>query len=709
MATNITIDETSGGRDHGARQRQSGRQPRHDVLFEPVTIGPKVLKNRFYGVPYNPGFGPGKPHANLSHRAVQAEGGWAAVCTGVLSVAPDFEANRLVDTVWDESDTPALQMMVGRVHEHGALAGIEIGHAGGEALNRDSRWVPIGPSPVPGWRRTGIVPKEMTLDDIARLQGEFVRAAVTGADAGFDIIVVYGSFSYLQAQFLSPYYNRRTDMYGGTLENRARFWMEILQGVRDAVGDRCAISNRLAVDALSPAGIGIEESLQFIEMADALVDLWDINVGAEWSRDTASSRFFPEGHQNEWTSRVREATAKPIVGVGRLNDPDTMAELIRSGTWDLIGAARPRIADPFLPRKIETGEYDEIRECTGSNLCVYGYTHAQVACVQNPTAGEEYRRGWHPERVPRVRDAEMDVLVVGAGPAGLECALTLMRRGVRRVHVVDGADELGGHLLWMTKLPRMGEWNRIVDHRRILLAKAKRRVTLISGVSMGVQDVLDYGAEVVIVSTGSKWATTAIDPHSHEAIDGANAGRPNVLTPEQILVDGKRPTGPDVVLYDTDGAFVATALAEELARTGHRVRIVTPFPVVSPVSDDTMEGLYLRPALREAGITSSVSTSITRVADGHVSCVRDGEAVEFAADSVVLVTQRVPEQELYLQLRARDSELAEHDIRAIHRVGDCVAPRILLDTVFDGHRLAREFDAGGDPEVPLRVLPDRLR
>jgi len=712
MSKDMAIE---GVTDHLPGRRRDGhapvgrRQARHDILFEPVEIGPKVLKNRFYGVPYNPGFGPGKPHANLSHRAVQAEGGWAAVCTGVLSVAPDFEANRLVETCWDDSDAPVLRMMVERVHEHDALAGLEIGHAGAEALNRDSRWVPVGPSQVPGWRRQGIVPKEMTREDIERLQREFVRAATTGAELGFDILVVYGSFSYLQAQFLSPYYNRRTDEYGGSLENRARFWLELLQAVRDAVGDRCAISNRMAVAGLAPMGITLEESLQFIEMADELVDLWDVNIGADWARDTASSRFFPEGHQLAWTGRVREATSKPIVGVGRLNDPDTMADLVRSGAWDLIGAARPRIADPFLPRKIEAGEYDEVAECTGSNLCVYAYTHGHVACVQNPTAGEEYRRGWHPERVPRVRDAEADVLVVGAGPAGLECALTLMRRGVRRVHVVDANEELGGHLRWMTRLPRLGEWRRIVNHRQILLAKAKRRVTLVSGVVMDVDDILDYGADIVILATGSKWATTAIDPWTHEALPGADASSANVYTPEQILLEGKGPLGSDVVVYDTDGAFVGAAVAEALAGSGHRVRMVTPHSLVSPLSDDTMDGLYLRPALRECGISCMTGTTLSAVAGDHVRCETAGEFIDLPADATVLVTYRQSEDELYRQLRSRPEDLEANGIRAVHRAGDCVAPRILLDTVFDGHRLAREFDAGETPEVPLRPLPDRWR
>ena len=197
----------------------------------------------------------------------------------------------------------------------------------------------------------------MEPDDIRRVRDDWVRAAKLVRDAGFDIVYVYGGHSYLPLQFLSPFYNQRTDAYGGSLENRARFWLETLEAVRDAVGDDCAIAVRFCVDALGPAGVELDEGLGFIRLADHLVDLWDVNVGSipEWSKDSGASRFFAEGYQLEWTGRVREATAKPIVGVGRLTNPDRMAEIVESGAWDLIGAARPSISDPFLPEEDRGG------------------------------------------------------------------------------------------------------------------------------------------------------------------------------------------------------------------------------------------------------------------------------------------------------------------------------------------------------------------
>ena len=200
----------------------------------------------------------------------------------------------------------------------------------------------------------------MEREDIERVRGDWVRAAKLVRDAGFDIVYVYGGHSYLPLQFLSPFYNKRTDEYGGSLENRARFWLETLEVVREAVGDDCAIAVRLCVEALGPAGVELEEGLGFVRLADHLVDLWDVNVGSiiEWSKDSGASRFFPEGYQLEWTGRVREATAKPIVGVGRLTNPDRMAEIIRSRRLgpDRRGAARrsPTRSSPRRSRRAAT-------------------------------------------------------------------------------------------------------------------------------------------------------------------------------------------------------------------------------------------------------------------------------------------------------------------------------------------------------------------
>ena len=673
------------------------RDPRFDVLFEPVPIGPVTLPNRFYQVPHCTGFGVEKPLTQAAHRAVKAEGGWGGVCTEYAAVSPDSDETPYVSVrMWDEGDAAALVPTAAAIHAHGALAGIELSHTGAHGENSESRLPSLAPSQVAGDFAVGIVPKAMTRTDIRRVQADWVRAAELGRDAGFDIVYVYGGHTYLPGQFLSPYYNRRDDEYGGSLRNRARFWLETLERVRAAVGDRCAVACRVAVSrAGAVAGIDLDEGLEFVRMADDLVDLWDVNVGsiAEWSQDSGPSRFFAEGWQFEHTGRVREATQKPIVGVGRITDPHLMERIVRSGAWDLIGAARPSIADPFLPRKIREGRLDEIRECIGCNVCISkADSRRHLGCTQNPTAGEEYRRGWHPERIPLARERNRDALVVGAGPAGLECAITLARRGLRRVRLVEAAPQTGGALTWITRLPGLGEWGRLLSYRTVQLRKLAN-LELVTGERMAAAEIRAAGADLVVLATGSSWAGDGLNPATRGPIPGADAAVPHVLTPEQVVAAGKRPPPGRVVVYDCDGYYVGPAVAELLAGEGREVALVTCHDQVAPFAAETLEDALTRERLHEAGVELVRATTVTAVEPGRllVEC-EFGEPGELASAGVVLVTQRISDDALWRELESEAS---------VHRVGDCVSPRLLADAIFDAHRFAREFEL----ENPAQARP----
>jgi dimethylamine/trimethylamine dehydrogenase len=659
-------------------------------------------------VPHCTGFGTAKPASQAMHRATKAEGGWGAVCTEYAPVSADSDESPYISAqLLDEDDLAGLALMADAAHAHGALAGIELTHTGAHAERRGTRWPAIAPSQLASDYQPFNVPKAMELDDIRRVQADWVRAAMQACSVGFDIVYVYGGHSYLLTQFLSSFTNKRTDGYGGSLENRARMWIETLELVKQAVGDSAAVAVRIGVD-VSP-GIDVDDALAFVRLADPLVDLWDVNVGsiALWSHDSGPSRFFAEGYQLEWTGRVREATSKPIVGVGRFTSPDRMAEVVRSGVLDLIGAARPSIADPFLPRKIEEGRYDDVRECIGCNVCISrSESGHHIGCTQNATAGEEYRRGWHPERFERAANADRDVLVVGAGPAGMECAIVLGKRGFRRVHLVDAEKDIGGIMRWVPQLPGLGEWARVVNWRRIQLEKLKN-VEVLTGLLLDVEGVRTYGAELVVMATGSHWAGDGINATTHEPIPGADSTLPWVLTPEQVMAAGKRPPGNRVVVYDGEGYFVAAGIAELLGSEGYTVELVTPFDVVSPVTDETLEGPLLRRRLHDAGITMRRNVSVTGIGPGLVSCESEfGEALELEADAVVLVTQRRSDDALYHELRA-DARLADEGVEAVYRIGDCVAPRMIAECIFDGHRLGREIDSA-HPGVPLPYKRERM-
>ncbi|MFN8185984.1 MAG: hypothetical protein U0R69_02780 [Gaiellales bacterium] len=399
------------------------RPAKYDILFEPIRIGPKVLKNRFYQPPHCIGAGSERPGMQAHLRAMKAEGGWAAVCTEYCSIHPESDdTHRVSARLWDDEDVRNLSLMTEMIHERDALAGVQLWYGGPHARGLEAREVPRGPSQIPSELEHMVTPRSMTKADIRTVQRYYVDAALRAEAAGFDIVYVYGAHSYLPLQFLSPFYNKRSDEYGGSFENRARFWMETIELVREAIGDTCAIAARFAIDTLyGDRGIEVaDDGAAFVAYVDHLVDLWDITIGdiSDAGQDAGPSRFYPENRQEAFHRAAKQHSRKPVVGVGRFTNADTMVALLESGQLDIIGCARPSIADPFLPTKIEQGRFDEIRECIGCNICLSRWeAGGPIICTQNATMGEEFRRGWHPERFERAENAESDVLVVGAGPA----------------------------------------------------------------------------------------------------------------------------------------------------------------------------------------------------------------------------------------------------------------------------------------------------
>jgi len=710
------------------------REARYDVLFELVQIGPKILRNRFFQVPHCSGAGSDKPGFQAEMRAVKAEGGWAGVCTEYCSIHPESDDSPIVSArLWDDDDALNLSVMCDRVHHYGSLAGVELWHGGSHPMNAETRFVRNGISQIPSDLHPGNYAKRMDTSDIKRLQGYYVDAAIRAREAGFDIVYVYAAHVELPLQFLSPFYNKRTDDYGGSFENRARFWCETLEKVREAVGDTCAIASRLSVDTLQGGKTGYEvgtDGIRFVEHADHLVDLWDLTIGSpagnEWGQDAGPSRFLAENHEKPFSGRIKMGnhTDKPVVGVGRFTSADTMVQVVTSGQLDLIGAARPSIADPFLPKKIEEGRLDEIRECIGCNQCIARWElggNAHIQCTQNATVGEEYRRGWHPERFTPARNRDKSVLVVGGGPAGMECAMVLGKRQMTAVHIREKEAELGGSLRWITKLGfsdgkptqdrwqnrGLGEWNRITDYRMIQFAKLPN-VEVFTNSPMTAEAILDYGADLVVIATGSRFATDGMNALTHEPIPGVDCTLPWQATPPEIVLGSKQP-GKRVLVYESEDYYAGASVAQMLAAGGHQVTVVTQHPTLASWMDKTLEGPMLQRDLRRLGVIILTETMVQEVRDGvAITCDvwQPAKIQEHGIDSLVVSSARVSNSELYDELRSQPERLEAASITGLYIIGSALAPNMIVDSIFQGHRLAREIDSP-DPSVPLPFIRER--
>ncbi|MGH3794487.1 MAG: FAD-dependent oxidoreductase [Pseudonocardiaceae bacterium] len=676
------------------------RPARFNVLFESVQIGPVTAKNRFFQVPHCNGMGRAFPSSMAAMRGVKAEGGWAVICTEQCDVHYSGNHQREL-RLWDDQDVPCLARATDEIRRSGALAGVELVHNGSHVGNLESRAIPIAPSLRPTKGIFPITARAMDKNDIRAFRRWHRAAAMNAQRAGFDIVYVYaGHDMSLPVHFLSRRHNHRTDEYGGSLENRARLLRELVEETKDAVGDTCAVALRLGVDAVAGCrGTGSEnEARDVVELLAELPDLWDVNLG-NWNDDGVTSRFSDEGYQEQYVKFVKTVTTKPVVGVGRFTSPDTMVAMITGGTLDLIGAARPSIADPFLPLKIEQGRFDDIRECIGCNICVaWDKASVPIRCTQNPTMGEEWRRGWHPEYIPP-KDTDDSVLVVGAGPAGLEAARALGQRGYD-VMLVERDRELGGRVSRESRLPGLGTWARVRDWRLGQLRKMPH-VQLIPDNEMTAELVLESEASLVAVATGASWRADGVGRHHTDPVEGL-AALP-VFTPDDIM-DGRVPAGR-VVLFDDDHYYMGGVVAERLVALGCEVTFVTPESLVSAFTQYTAEQGRIQRRLLETCEAVHPSMALSRVEPGraHLSCVYTGRETAIDADAVVLVTGTVPRDALYHELERHDpATLEAAGIRRVVRVGDCLGPGMIASAVHSGHLFARTLDTSLTDWTPYR-------
>jgi dimethylamine/trimethylamine dehydrogenase len=666
------------------------RDPRHDILFTPLKIGPKTAKNRFYQVPHCNGGGYRDPSAVVEMRRSKAEGGWGVIFTEQTEIHPTSEITPFIEQhLWEDRDIPALARMAEAMKSHGALAGIQLAYSGINGPNLYSREVPLAVTggPILTFTSDPVQARTMDKQDIQNLRRWFRNAFRRSQQAGFDLICLYGAhgFGILQ-HFLSRATNQRTDEYGGSLKNRGRFLREVVEDMRETTKGELGITLRMSLHEAGAQGFSNAELRDFIEMHADLPDLWDLAHGT-WEACSGTSRFKPEAAQEDLVRGIKQLTSKPVVGVGRFTSPDAMVRQIKAGILDFIGAARPSIADPFLPLKVQEGRYEDIRECIGCNICVSGDMTGGISrCTQNTAFMEEWRKGWHPDRA-RPKGISETVLIVGAGPTGLEAALQAARRGYK-VTLAEATTTLGGRVAKERTLPGLSAWGRVSDYRTGQMA-VMPNVEIYRDSPLAPDDLLAMGADHIAIATGSTWRRDVVARlHLHPI--PTDPAMP-LYTPDDLMA-GRCPEGQTVALYDDDHFYIGSVLAELLVAKGNSVHFITPAVKVAEWTDNTLEQGTIMRRLLEIGVEIHLSKAPETIAKKEVTlgCTWTGRQSTLPTEAIVLVSSRTPNDQLFHATNGLDWRGA--GIKSLKLIGDAAAPGPIAWATYAGRNWAEGID-----------------
>ena len=641
------------------------------MLWSPLRLGPVTLKNRIVFSAHLTNYATQTGHPSAQHAAYyeeRAAGGAGLIITEEHSTHPtDWPYEKLIHG-FNPEVIEGYREITEAVHRHGTPIFAQINHNGGQASSMFSRLPVWAPSAVPDplFRE---VPKAVSHGEIAEIVESYATVARHCAAGGFDGIELQCSHSSIVRGFLSGATNQRTDAYGGSLENRARILIEIIDAVRRAIGPGLALGVRLCGDELIEGGTTIDEAVDAARMVERTgqVDYINTSIGVA----TASlfmieaSMHIPPGYGMFIPSAIRKAVDLPVVGVGRFKDPIQVERALQEGHCDLVGVVRGQIADAAFAKKARAGYTDDTRLCLSCNQECVGRMglNRWLGCIENPRTGREALGVGSVRITPKPRT----VLVVGAGPAGLQAAIAAARNG-HTVTVLEREAEAGGQVRLAATVPNRAEFGDLVRNQ---LSECRRLgVTFEYGVDVDSAEIRRRGADRVVIAAGARPARPWWAPGDAEWI----------VDVRDVLEGTARPEG-SVVVLDEIGFHHATSVAELLADRGCAVEVITPGMVVGQDLGLTldMENWWIR-----AGSKGIVQTTelVPMGIDGHTISFQHhptGAGVERTVDWMVLAVPADPCEELYLELSAAGV--------AVERVGDCVAPRRAHAAVIDGERV----------------------
>lgn len=646
------------------------------LLFSPLKVGNVTLRNRIVNTSHVTGFQRDHlPTEQYVHYYVEmAKGGVAMM---IMEGTSPHESG--VWSLWNVDDriTPWYQRITKAVHDYGAKMLVQLNHAGAKGSERgtvrDTMLPLIGPSavPMPSPDKSSIIPHELEegeIEELVESYGEAARRCKEGGMDGVEIMMGYGN---LIPQFLSPKSNLRTDKYGGNLENRLRFPIEILQRIRQKVGSDFLLGVRMSDDFLAYS-LSLEDMKVIAPHLEATGTIDYINTGAgstwEWKSLTAAMppSYYGPGNFVYLATAVKEVVTLPVIGGGWVNEPALAEKMLDEGKLDLIAMVRELIADPHLPNKAREGRTEDIRPCIACNQSCLGHLwyDLPIGCIYNPVVGREQE--WSEMKQAEIRKR---VVVVGGGPAGLEAARVAAERG-HKVVLYEKHNRLGGQVEIATKAPQRDNFGEITRYYERQIKKLDVEVRL--GIEATAEIVLGDSPEAVVIATGSTPYTPDIP-----GVEGRN-----VVSVWDVLEAGVD-VGERVVLFDTQGLPQGCCTAEFLADSGKKVEIITGMEYVGKEIERLVwRMLYER--LLKKGVVMSPHTWIREISEDSVvvyNTISGEERVIEGVDTVVLATGAAADDELYRALKG--------NVKELYAVGDCVAPRDVEAAVYEGHKVAR--------------------
>jgi 2,4-dienoyl-CoA reductase-like NADH-dependent reductase (Old Yellow Enzyme family) len=667
----------------------------YSYLFRPLEIGPITIKNRVIFGPHVTGhwsadFLP-TPRAKAYYEE-RARGGVGLIIVGAASVDETADYYPFTQhALFKDEVIPGLREIADAVHAHGTKIIQQIVHPGVHQIpERDTFHPGRAPSQIPAIEEPFYIPKELEIEEIVEIQDKFARATARVKRAGFDGAEVHLAHGYLPWSFLTPLKNKRTDHYGGSLENRFRFVRELLEKVRSAVGKDFVVGGRVISGDMYPGGLEVEECVEIAKMVEktGTVDYISVSSGLYRSLQVMiPSHYagFEPGYQGEFTRKIKSELSKPVFQVGKINDAALADHIIASGAADAVIMVRELIAEPHFVKKVEEGRAESARPCIYCNQKCLAHIFipgGHVECNVNPTAGEESR--WAAGSPGKARDRRK-VLIVGAGPGGLECARTAMERG-HDVVIYEKESFVGGQMRLFRTLPGRSEPGNILDWLEREVGRLGAKVKLSHPLTEATVDTI-LAAEkpdAIVVATGSRAARDGRSGLTTEPIPGWEGS--NVFTYEDVLNGAPDRLGKRLLIVDELGERTTPGIAEKFAE-GRKITIITRWPNVFH-----MWGLYWNEIawvygrLDELGVRVVPSSWVKEIRSGAATCFNVFSSREWdeATDSVVLVTMKYSNMEPYKLLKARG-------LKTVHLIGDAKSPRHIGDAIRDGYAAAREI------------------